>query len=47
MQRNYLNHPLDNQGWLGRTAAAVRVVAARQIDFERGRFEHLGSPGWD
>ena len=47
MQRNYLNHPLDNQGWLGRPAAAVRVVAARQIDFERCRFEHLGSNGLD
>ena len=45
MQRNYLNHPLDNQGWLGRPAAAVCVVAARQIDFERCRFEHLGSTG--
>ena len=47
MQRNYLNHPLDNQGWLGRPAAAVRVVAARQIDFKRCRFEHLGSTGLD
>ena len=47
MQRNYLNHPLDNQGWLGRPAAAVRVVAARQIDFERCRFERLGSTGLD
>lgn len=47
MQRNYLNHPLDNQGWLGRPAAAVRVVAAKQIDFERCRFEHLGSNGLD
>ena len=47
MQRNYLNHPLDNQGWLGRPAAAARVVAARQIDFERCRFEHLGSTGLD
>ena len=47
MQWNYLNHPLDNQGWLGRPAAAVRVVAARQIDFERCRFEHLGSTGLD
>lgn len=47
MQRNYLNHPLDNQGWLGRPSAAVRVVAARQIDFERCRFEHLGSTGLD
>ena len=47
MQRNYLNHPLDNQGWLGRPTAAVRVVAAKQIDFERCRFEHLGSTGLD
>ena len=47
MQRNYLNHPLDNQGWLGRPAAAVRVVAARQIDFKRCRFEHLGPTGLD
>lgn len=47
MQRDYLNHPLDNQGWLGRPAAAVRVSAANQIDFERCRFEHLGSTGLD
>lgn len=47
MQRDYLNHPLDNQGWLGRPAAAVRIAAARQIDFERCRFEHLGSTGLD
>ena len=47
MQRNYLTHLLDNQGWLGRPAAAVRVVAARQIDFERCRVEHLGSTGVD
>lgn len=47
MQRDYLNHPLDNQGWLGRPAAAVRITAARQIDFERCRFEHLGSTGLD
>ena len=47
MQRNYLNHPLDNQGWLGRPAAAVRIVAANRIDFEGCRFEHLGSTGLD
>ena len=39
MERDYLNHPLDNQGWLGRPAAAVSVAAAdvykRQV---------LGSP---
>ncbi len=32
---------------VGTSAAAVRVVAARQIDFERCRFEHLGSTGLD
>lgn len=47
MERNYLNHPLDNQGWLGRPAAAIRVVAANHIDFERCRFLHLGSTGLD
>ncbi len=47
MQRNYLNHPLDNQGWLGRPAAAVCIAAAQGIDFERCRFEHLGSTGLD
>ena len=47
MQRDYLNHQLDNQGWLGRPAAAVSVIAAGRIDFERCRFEHLGSTGLD
>lgn len=47
MQRDYLNHPLDNQGWLGRPAAAVRIAAANRIDFERCRFERLGSTGLD
>ena len=47
MERDYLNHPLDNQGWLGRPATAVSVAAANQIDFERCRFEHLGSTGLD
>ena len=47
MKRNYRNHPLDNQGWLGRPAAAVRVAAAGAIDFEHCHFEHLGSTGVD
>ncbi|WP_294628459.1 right-handed parallel beta-helix repeat-containing protein [uncultured Bacteroides sp.] len=47
MQRGYQNHPLDNQGWLGRPAAAVRITAGHGIDFERCRFEHLGSTGLD
>ncbi len=41
------NHLLDNQGWLGRPASAVRVRAARDIDFEGCTFEHLGSTGLD
>ena len=47
MERDYLNHPLDNQGWLGRPASAVSIVAGNDIDFERCRFEHLGSTGLD
>lgn len=41
------NHQLDNQGWLGRPAAAVRLSAANHIDFDSCRFEHLGSTGLD
>lgn len=41
------NHLLDNQGWLGRPASAVRLSAAHHIDFEDCRFEHLGSTGLD
>ena len=47
MRPSEKGHPLDNQGWLGRPAAAVRIAAAKQIDFERCRFEHLGSTGLD
>ncbi|MCM1355038.1 MAG: right-handed parallel beta-helix repeat-containing protein [Staphylococcus sp.] len=41
------NHKLDNQGWLGRPAAAVTVSGANGIDFIGCRFEHLGSTGLD
>jgi len=41
------NHKLDNQGWLGRPAAAITVIASGNIDFENCRFEHLGSTGLD
>lgn len=47
MQRDYQNHPLDNQAWLGRPPAAVSINAAQDIDFVRCRFEHLGSTGLD
>ncbi len=45
--RNYRNHKLDNQGWLGRAAAAVQVHFADDIDFTDCTFEHLGSAGLD
>jgi len=41
------NHKLDNQGWLGRPAAAVTVLGANNIDFENCSFEHIGSTGLD
>lgn len=41
------NHKLDNQGWLGRPAAAVSVSGASLIRFEDCHFEHLGSTGLD
>ncbi|MDR0891729.1 MAG: right-handed parallel beta-helix repeat-containing protein [Mediterranea sp.] len=47
MRRPYGNHPLDNQGWIGRPAAAVSLVAARDVNFEACRFEHLGATGLD
>lgn len=47
MIRNYNNHKLDNQGWLGRPGAAVQVRFAQNIDFQNCNFEHLGSTGLD
>lgn len=47
MIRNYNNHKLDNQGWLGRPAAAVQVESANNIDFDGCRFEHIGYNGLD
>jgi hypothetical protein len=41
------NHNLDNQGWLGRPAAAVTVYGAENINFEACVFEHLGYSGLD
>lgn len=38
---------LDNQAWVGRAAAAVRVRGARGITFERCAFEHLAMSGLD
>lgn len=47
MIRDYRNHKLDNQGWLGRPASAVQVQYADDIDFSGCTFEHLGSSGLD
>ncbi len=41
------NHPLDNQGWIGRPPAAVQVIGASNIAFANCSFEHLGSCGLD
>ena len=41
------NHKLDNQGWLGRAAAAVTVSGAENINFDNCNFEHLGYSGLD
>lgn len=47
MDRNYRNHKLDNQGWLGRPTSAVEVSAAHAIDFVSCSFRHLGATGLD
>ncbi|MDD2298120.1 MAG: right-handed parallel beta-helix repeat-containing protein [Fermentimonas sp.] len=41
------NHNLDNQGWLGRPAAAVTLSGTKDIDFDRCVFTHLASTGLD
>jgi len=47
MIRGDNNHKLDNQGWLGRPAAAVQISAANNIDFKNCTFEHIGSTALD
>ena len=41
------NHKLDNQGWLGRAAAAVELRYAEDVNFKDCHFEHLGGSGLD
>ena len=41
------DHLLDNQGWLGRPAAAVYVDGASNVSFRQCTFEHLGSTALD
>ena len=39
------DHKLDNQGWVGRSAAAVTVSCAEDVDFKGCTFEHCASTG--
>lgn len=41
------NHKLDNQGWLGRPEAAIKVYYADSIHFKQCTFSHLGGMGLD
>jgi hypothetical protein len=41
------DHKLDNQGWVGRPAAAVEVNNATGISFRQCTFEHLASTALD
>lgn len=41
------DHLLDNQGWLGRPAAAVYVDGASNVSFRQCTFKHLGSTALD
>ncbi len=47
MIRDHGNHKLDNQGWLGRAAAAVQIENTKGIDFKGCAFRHLGGSGLD
>jgi hypothetical protein len=38
---------LENQAWVGRPEAAVKVKYAEHIEFDKCRFEHLASTGLD
>jgi hypothetical protein len=41
------NHKLDNQGWLGRAAAAVQLNWTQNVSFEHCIFTQLGGSGLD
>ena len=41
------DHKLDNQGWVGRPAAAVSLNSAENVSFSRCTFEHIASTGLD
>ncbi len=40
-------HKLDNQAWLGRPPAAVRVTGVEHVTFNRCRFAHTAANGLD
>ena len=41
------NKGIENQAWIGRPAAAVRILAADNCVFDGCKFEHLGGSGLD
>lgn len=45
MVRSNGDHKLDNQGWVGRPAAAVSVNCSEDVDFRGCTFEHCASTG--
>ncbi len=47
MERKNGDYKLDNQGWVGRPAAAVSVDAAQDISFKNCTFSHHASTGLD
>lgn len=47
MIRHNGDHKLDNQGWVGRPAAAVSLNCAENVSFTKCSFEHNASTGLD
>lgn len=47
MIRSNGDHKLDNQGWVGRPAAAVSLNCAENVSFTKCSFEHNASTGLD
>jgi len=47
LSRRNGDHRLDNQGWVGRPAAAVEVNAAEWVQFKNCTFEHCASTALD
>ena len=47
MDRPNGDHKLDNQGWVGRPAAAVSLNCAENVSFTKCTFEHNASTGLD